>query len=154
MRSRGPSATGPEDSGSDAEHDSQIALNRERENALQAYLSAMTTCCLNHNMSDQKLQLSRSSDPQLLPRLDGDQKATVLRFLAGSKLISATEPLLSPQFRRPIRHARGAVRLQLSRCGREFCTLQLPHSSIRDSDLQFADLSDVDLTSSDLFGKI
>jgi uncharacterized protein YjbI with pentapeptide repeats len=30
------------------------------------------------------------------------------------------------------------------------CTL--PHSSIRDSDLQFADLSDVDLTSCDLFG--
>ncbi len=134
--------------------DSQIALNRERENALQAYLSAMTSLLLDHNMSDEKVAvIAQARTLSLLPRLDGDQKATVLRFLAGSKLISASDPLLSLNSADFSGMQGVAVSLTgISLRGANLHGCKLPHSSIRDSDLQFADLSDVDLTSCDLFG--
>lgn len=135
-------------------NDSEIALNREREDALQAYLSAMTSLLLEHNMSDDKVAvIAQARTLSLLPRLDGKRKATVLRFLAGSKLISTTDRLLSLNGADFSGMQGGAVSLTgVSLGGVNLHGCKLPHSSIRDSDLQFADLSDVDLTSSDLFG--
>ncbi len=135
-------------------NDSEIALNREREDALQAYLSAMTSLLLEHNMSDDKVAvIAQARTLSLLPRLDGKRKATVLRFLAGSNLISTTDQLLSLNGADFSGIQGGAVSLTgVSLSGVNLHGCKLPHSSIRDSDLQFADLSDVDLSSSDLFG--
>jgi uncharacterized protein YjbI with pentapeptide repeats len=134
-------------------NDSEIAANREREDALQAYLSAMTSLLLEHNMSDEKVAvIAQARTLSLLPRLDGKRKATVLRFLAGSKLISSTEPLLSLNGA-DFSGMQGAVSLiDVSLGGVNMNGCKLPHSSVRSSDLRFADLSDVDLSSSDLFG--
>jgi uncharacterized protein YjbI with pentapeptide repeats len=134
-------------------NDSEIALNREREDALQAYLSAMTTLLLEHNMSDDKVAvIAQARTLSLLPRLDGKRKATVLRFLAGSKLISRTDQLLSLNGADFSGMQVGVSLAGVSLGGVNLHGCKLPHSSIRDSDLQFADLSDVDLSSSDLFG--
>ena len=135
-------------------NDSEIALNREREDALQAYLSAMTSLLLEHNMGDEKVAvIAQARTLSLLPRLDGKRKATVLRFLAGSKLISRNGQLLSlngADFSGMHDVAVSLTGVSLGGVNLHGC--KLAHSSIRDSDLQFADLSDVDLSSSDLFG--
>jgi uncharacterized protein YjbI with pentapeptide repeats len=105
-------------------------------------------------MSDDKVAvIAQARTLSLLPRLDGKRKTTVLRFLAGSKLISTTDGLLSLSGADFSGMQGGAVSLTgVSLGGVNLHGCKLPHSSIRDSNLQFADLSDVDLTSSDLFG--
>lgn len=135
-------------------NESEIALNREREDALQAYLSAMTSLLLEHNMTDDKVAvIAQARTLSLLPRLDGKRKATVLRFLAGSQLISTTDKLLSLNGADFSGMQGGAVSLTgVSLGGVNLHGCKLPHSSIRESDLRFADLSGVDLTASDLFG--
>jgi uncharacterized protein YjbI with pentapeptide repeats len=135
-------------------NDSEIALNREREDALQAYLSAMTALLLDHDMNDQKVAvIAQARTLTLLPRMDGNRKATVLRFLAGANLISAEKPVLSLNGADFSAMQAGPLSLWgVSLNGANLRDCKLARSSIRNSDLRWAILVDTDLTDADLFG--
>jgi hypothetical protein len=135
-------------------NESEIALNREREDALQAYLTAMTGLLLDHDMSDPKVAvIAQARTLTLLPRMDGNRKATVLRFLAGARLISVEKPVVSLNGADLSGMRAGPLSLwDVSLNGADLRECKLARSSIRNSDLRGAILVDTDLTDADLFG--
>jgi uncharacterized protein YjbI with pentapeptide repeats len=135
-------------------HDSEIALNREREDALQAYLTAMTGLLLDRDINDQKVALiAQARTLTLLPRLDGNRKATVLRFLAGARLIAVEKPVVALNGADFSGMQAGPLSLwDVSLNGANLSDCKLAHSSIRNSDLRWALLVDTDLSDADLFG--
>ena len=134
--------------------DYDIALFREREEALQGYLSTMTELILGHDLTDKKvIAIAQARTISLLSRLDGNRRAAVLEFLTGAGLITAENPTISLSGAdlsnmQGVRFAMMAVSLN----GANLSNSRLAHSSIRNCDLRYADLTDVDLADSDLFG--
>jgi uncharacterized protein YjbI with pentapeptide repeats len=134
--------------------DYEIARFREREEALQAYLSTMTELILDHDLADAKVvAIAQARTISLLSRLDGNRRAAVLEFLASAGLIAAEKPTIrlsgaDLSNMQAVRLSMTAVSLR----GANLSNSKLAGSSIRSSDLRYADLSDVDLADADLFG--
>ena len=134
--------------------DYEIAQFREREEALQSYLSTMTDLILGHDLTDKKVAaIAQARTISLLSRLDGNRRAAVLEFLASVGLIVAENPTISLSGA-DLSNMQG-VRLSMtgmSLNGANLYNSRLAHSSLRSCDLRYADLTDVDLADSDLFG--
>ena len=134
--------------------DNEIALNREREEALQAYLSTMTELILGHDLADAKVAaIAQARTISLLSRLDGNRRSAVLEFLVEAGLVAAEKPTIrlsgaDLSNMQGVRFSMSGVSLS----GANLSNSRLAHASIRNSDLRYADLTDVDLSDSDLCG--
>lgn len=78
----------------------QLAQDQEQAQALQGYLEAMTELIVKHNLTEQEVYaaesiIARSRTLTLLPGLNGLRKASVLRFLYESRLISQEKPVIN-----------------------------------------------------------
>jgi uncharacterized protein YjbI with pentapeptide repeats len=133
--------------------DNEIALNREREEALQAYLSTMTELILGHDLADAKVAaIAQARTISLLSRLDGNRRSAVLEFLVEAGLVAAEKPTIrlsgaDLSNMQGVRFAMTGVSLS----GANLSKSRLAHASIRSSDLRYADLTEVDLSDADLF---
>ena len=134
--------------------DYEIALFREREEALQAYLSTMTELILDHDLADAKVAaIAQARTISLLSRLDGNRRAAALEFLVEAGLISAEKPTIRMSGA-DLSNMQG-VRVSMagvSLSGANLSNSRLAGASLRESDLSYADLSGADLADADLFG--
>jgi len=136
-----------------ARNESEMAADRERQNALQAYLDHMT-----HLILEKKLQTSgpdseirdiaRARTLTVLRALDGKRKGMLVQFLCESGLIDRGEkepPVYLYGADLQEADLRGA---DLS--GTNLVYVDLSHANLRRSDLSEADLSLANLTGADL----
>jgi uncharacterized protein YjbI with pentapeptide repeats len=120
-----------------AETEREIALDNQRETALQAYLNSMSELLLHENLRnseavDKVRDIARVRALTTLPRLDLKRKGSVLLFLAESGLISIDDPIIN------------LYRADLSR-------VQLYKPWLEEVNLQETNLSEADLYEADLF---
>jgi uncharacterized protein YjbI with pentapeptide repeats len=134
--------------------DYEIARTREREEALQAYLSTMTELILDHDLADAKVAaIAQARTISLLPRLDGNRRAAVVEFLVEAGLVSAEKPTIRMSGA-DLSNMQG-VRVSMagvSLSGANLSNSRLVGASFRHSDLRYANLSGADLADADLFG--
>lgn len=77
----------------------EIASDRQREEALQAYIDNMSALLLEKNLrksgeEDEVRNIARVRTLTVLPRLDGRRKASVLQFLYESRLIDKDQKIV------------------------------------------------------------
>jgi uncharacterized protein YjbI with pentapeptide repeats len=133
--------------------DAELALDRQRETALQTYLDRMTELLLEKNLresaaTDEVRSVARTRTLTVLQGLDGRRKGTVLLFLQESSLIVAGEAIVD------LRGAdlRGAVlhRANLRRAG--LTRANLAGADLSEAYIEEALLSSADLEQTDLHG--
>ncbi len=134
-------------------NDYEIALNVEREDALQSYLTVMTGLLLDRDLTDAKVAtIAQARTVSVLPRLDGRRRAAVLRFLAGTGLISTEGTVINLSGAdlsgMP---AEGLNLAGVKLMGANLSESRLASCSLRESDLRSSDLSNVDLSNADLY---
>jgi uncharacterized protein YjbI with pentapeptide repeats len=111
-----------------------LAVQRAQDEALQAYLSQMSSLLLERGLRDadkdsEVSTLARARTVTVLQRLDADRNQTVIRFLTEARLIGTSIGLL--------------VEADLQGA-------DLEGSDLRDADLSGADLNRADLSGADL----
>jgi hypothetical protein len=77
----------------------EIALNNQREATLQDYLDKMSELLLEKHLrrsplDDEVRKIARVRTLTVLRRIDGERKASVLRFLYESDLINKDQPII------------------------------------------------------------
>jgi uncharacterized protein YjbI with pentapeptide repeats len=83
-----------------AQTERDIALDNQREQALQTYIDSMSELLLEKKLRESKLEddevrnIARVRTLTVLPRLDKDRKARVLQFLYESKLIDKDKKII------------------------------------------------------------
>jgi uncharacterized protein YjbI with pentapeptide repeats len=133
-----------EDQRAKAERD--LAEQRTQDEALQAYLTQMSTLLLEKNLrtsgsseEDSEVRtLARARTLTVLRRLDSEHNSDILQFLREAQLISGTDPVISLN------------RSNLS--GAELSGVDLSGVDLRKADLSDADLTYADLESANLSG--
>src|SRR6266567_737136 len=115
----------------------EIASDRQREEALQAYIDNMSALLLEKNLRksgeyDEVRTIARVRTLTVLPRLDPKRKGSVLLFLAESGLIDIGGPIID------------LYRADLSR-------VQLYKPWLNEVNLSETNLSEADLYEADLF---
>ena len=133
--------------------DFENALNRDREEALQLYLSVMTELLLDRDVKDRKVAtIARARTMSLLPRLDGRRRAAVLGFLSATNLIGIDAPVIDLSGAElSDMPAEGMHLAGVNLARANLADSRLAHSSLRESNLSGSNLSGVDLTGADLF---
>jgi hypothetical protein len=154
----------------------EIALDKQREDALQAYISSMSALLLEKNLrksgqDDEVRKLARVRTLTVLPRLDGKRKGSVLQFLHESGLIDTATgivnlnqadlsgadlggaDLIGADLGEVDLHGANLIRAALS--GANLSLANLHGANLRDAkprgaDLIAADLRDADLRDADL----
>lgn len=150
----------------------QIADQRRQDEILQAYLDQVGTLLLENDSRSSEgdlsektgtaLSVARARTLTVLPRLDGDRKYSVLRFLAELQLIDKERrhaPLLvGADLSGLMVRSKSNLRWNLSRTvlhgtdlsGADLHDVFLRESSLSNTDLSGANLSGADLTGADL----
>ena len=83
-----------------AQTERDIALDNQREAALQAYIDSMSELLLEKNLrkssdDDEVRKIARVRTLTVLPRLDANRKRSVLQFLIESVLIDVYDPIIN-----------------------------------------------------------
>jgi uncharacterized protein YjbI with pentapeptide repeats len=109
-----------------AEAERELAEQRAQDEALQAYLTQMSTLLLEKDLRESKEDsevriLARARTLTALKRLDSERNSDILQFLGEAQLISRTDPVIS-----------------------------FNHSNLRGADLSNADLSETNLFGADM----
>jgi uncharacterized protein YjbI with pentapeptide repeats len=133
-----------EDQRAKAERD--LAEQRAQDEALQAYLTQMSTLLLEKNLrtsgsseEDRAVRtLARARTLTVLRRLDSEHNSDILQFLREAQLISGTDPVIRLN------------RVNLS--GAELSGVDLSGVDLSGADLSDADLTYADLESANLSG--
>jgi uncharacterized protein YjbI with pentapeptide repeats len=117
-----------------AKAERELAVQRAQDEALQAYLSQMSSLLLERGLRDadkdsEVSTLARARTVTVLQRLDADRNQTVIRFLTEARLTGSAIGLL--------------VEADLQGA-------DLEGSDLRDADLSGADLNRADLSGADL----
>ncbi len=120
-----------------------IALDNQREAALQAYIDSMSALLLEKDLrkskeSDEVRTIARVRTLTVLPRLDGKRKARVLQFLFESDLIKIDKKIIDLTGANLI----GAVLRRADLFG----------ANLREADLQEANMGGANLTGANLGG--
>ena len=121
-----------------------IALDNQREAALQSYLDSMSALLLDNKMISGTPHLykvptiARVRTLTLLPRLDGRRKASVLQFLYESGLIEKGKRIVDLS---------GADLNGADLLGAQLSGADLSGASLREANLFLANLSEADLRS-------
>ncbi len=133
---------------SQSNSEQEIAVERTREDALQAYLDRMSELLLDRKLGESAPQsevreVARARTLTVLRRLDGERKGILLRFLRESELIVGPGAVVDL----------GGADLQ----GAYLHSAQLSLADLGDANLRgavlwFADLSGADLKGADLTG--
>ena len=121
-----------------AETEREIALDNQRETALQEYLDSISELLLHEKLreseaEDEVRKIARVRTLTVLPRLDPIRKGSVLQFLEESGLIDSGNPIIDLN------------RADLSR-------VQLYKPWLNEVDLHETNLSEADLYEADLSG--
>ena len=121
-----------------AETEREIALDNQRETALQEYLDSISELLLHEKLreseaEDEVRKIARVRTLTVLPRLDPIRKGSVLQFLEESGLIDSGNPIIDLN------------RADLSR-------VQLYKPWLNEVDLHETNLSEADLYEADLLG--
>ena len=119
-----------------AESEQEIASDNQREVALQEYIKEMSELLLHEKLlesqpEDEVRKIARVQTLTILPRLNGERKGSVLRFLYEAKLLDDVPPIID------LHHAdlRGA----------HLAFANLHGADLSGANLDFADLSGADL---------
>jgi len=119
------------------QHECEMALDRQRENALQIYLDRMSDLLLTANLREstdcaEVRAVARSRTLIALQTLNNQRKYVVLRFLCESGLVDVDNPIINMR-------------------GSDFRGVDLQRVDLSESDLHEANLKDATLNRADLF---
>ncbi len=130
----------------------EIASDRQREDALQAYINNMSALLLEKNLrksgeGDEVRNVARVRTLTVLPRLDKNRKATVLLFLhesgliiTGKSIVDLRDADLSGAFLRLANLSEANLR------GTNLCGANLSFATLTKADLSLAHLEKADLS--------
>lgn len=142
-----------------AETEREIALDDQREAALQGYLDRMAELLLaekglrNSQPEDEIRSVGRARTLAVLRRLDGARKGNVLRFLSESGLISKNTPFVRlDEADLTGADLTGAILDETHLGGTYLKGADLRGADLADADLFGADLSGADLSDTNLMG--
>jgi uncharacterized protein YjbI with pentapeptide repeats len=126
-----------------AKAERELADQRAQDEALQAYLTQMSTLLLEKDLRESKDDsevriLARARTLTALKRLDSERNSDVLQFLREAQLISGTDPVIS------LNHSK--LR------GANLSGVDLSDADLRGAFLRFADLSYAYLSGANLHG--
>ena len=121
-----------------AQVERDIALDNQREAALQAYIDNMSELLLEKKLrksdeEDEVRKLARVRTLTVLRRLDGRRKANVLKFLFESELLIRENSFIDLD---------GADLSRVDLSGASLHTTQLDSTNLLEADLSDADLAD------------
>ncbi len=152
-----------------------IALDNQRETALQAYIDSMSELLLERNLresgaDDEVRKIARVRTLTVLPRLDGRRKRSVIQFLYESDLIKRDSSVINldgadlrrADFNEAIVRAANLNGADLSGAdlqranlrGTDLSRTNLRGTDLRASNLRHTDMRDANLSGSDLSGSI
>jgi uncharacterized protein YjbI with pentapeptide repeats len=128
------------------EQQQALAEQRAQDEALQAYLSQMSTLLLEKDLRASKEDsevriLARARTLTVLKRLDSERNSDILQFLGEAQLISGTDPVISL-------NRSNLFGANLS--GVDLSGVEMRDVNMRRADLSLADLSDVNMSGADL----
>jgi uncharacterized protein YjbI with pentapeptide repeats len=131
----------------------ELAVQRAQDEALQAYLSQMSSLLLEKDLraSEEKSEvrtLARARTLTVLGRLDPSRKTAVMQFLLEAKLVQKVEG------REPIIRLSGANLSGTSLYKVNLGGIYLQDTNLSHANLGFADLSNADLSNADLYRAI
>ncbi|SRR6266487_2346743 len=111
-----------------AEAEQEIAIDNQQETALQEYIKEMSELLLHEKLlksqpEDEVRKIAQVLTFTILPRLNGERKGSVLRFLHDANLLDDVPPIID-----------------------------LHHADLRGAQLKFANLHGADLSGADLSG--
>ncbi len=119
----------------------ELAEDRQREDALQAYLDTMSDLLLNHNLRDsaenaEVRQVARARTLTVIKSLDAERKVVVLKFLYEANLITRGKTVVSLQ---------GANLDSVNLKGEYLDRIDLRWTDLRGADLRKAYLAEANL---------
>jgi uncharacterized protein YjbI with pentapeptide repeats len=125
-----------------------IALDNQREAALQAYIDSMSELLLEKKLresgeNDEVRNIARVRTLTVLPRLDGQRKRSVLQFLYESGLIDKDKKIID---------LRAANLYEAKLNFAELHRANLSGANLHEANLFRANLHEADLNGADLFG--
>lgn len=142
---------------SDRENERAIAIDRQREAALQSYLDRMSDLLLKEKLRTSKNKeaqdIARVRTLSILRELDANRKSIVLRFLQESKLIMNKKSVIDltrANFENIDLNYAYLQSVDLS--GASLKNAKLRHAQLQDSNLQGANLESAYLPFADLSG--
>jgi uncharacterized protein YjbI with pentapeptide repeats len=114
----------------------EIASDKQREDALQAYINNMSTLLVENDLREQSQldkvrKIGRVRTLIVLPRLDGERKPSVLQFLYESSLIDKDRKIVDLD-------------------GADFSGAKLMYANLSKADLSRANLSKANLSNTNL----
>ena len=131
-----------------ADVEREIALDNQREAALQAYINEMSELLLHANLrkskpEDEECNIARVRKLTVLLRLDGKRKSSILQFLYESGLIDKTKTIIV---------LKDADLSEADLNGAEMYNADLSQTNLSVANLEFARLSKAKLTGTNLQG--
>ena len=132
-----------------AKAERKLAEQRAQDEALQAYLSQMSSLLLDKDLRDSKegtevRTLARARTLTVLSRLDRSRKTAVMDFLVEAELVQSvkgTEPII---------RLGGAELSGAELSSADLSDVELSYAVLAEADLSYADLSGADLRYADL----
>jgi uncharacterized protein YjbI with pentapeptide repeats len=125
-----------------------IALDKQREDALQAFIDSMSALLLEKNLRGSEVDaevrtIARVRTLTVLPRLDGNRKASVVQFLYEASLIDRDKRIVALD-------GADLSGAELSGSGAKFCEANLVGADLSKANLIGAELTQTDLSSANL----
>jgi len=138
--------------------DSELAIDNQRETALQEYIDKMSELLLHEKLrasqpEDEVRKIARVRTLTVLPHLDGTRKRSVLQFLYESDLIDKDKRILDlSEADLSEADLRGADFRGANLSGANLYRANLSGVNLSRANLYVADLSDTDLSGANLSG--
>jgi uncharacterized protein YjbI with pentapeptide repeats len=128
------------------EQQQALAEQRAQDEALQAYLSQMSTLLLEKDLRESKEDsevriLARARTLTVLKTLDSEHNSDILQFLREAQLIRGTDPVIS---------LNRSNLFDATLSGVDLSGVEMRYANMRRADLSYADLSDANMSCADL----